>query len=141
MGCCVISGTTICIERISPEVIILRPPEKLIIEVRVSGEYEVLFWFKGTSSFIPGLMRPQEFPNYHEAFIRDNTTAEDEGLYIVQPQLKSGTSQTHTITPTEGVNFGVIAPGAIDIVINQLMYAFLISQSMPLRHLSVPLLL
>ena len=112
MRCCIISGNTIRIERVSPEIIILRPPEKLVIEVRVSGEYEVLFWRKGTiSDFIPGQMRPQEFPNYFETFVRDNTTAEDEGFYIVLAQFKSGTTQSHTITPTGGVDFGVIAPG------------------------------
>ena len=112
MGCCIISGNTIRIERVSPEVIILRPPEKLVIEVRVSGDYEVLFWRKGTiSMFIPGLIRPQEFPDYFETFVRDNTTADDEGFYIVHPQFKSGTTQTHTIIPTGGVDFGVIAPG------------------------------
>ena len=42
-----------------------------------------------------------------------NTTADDEGFYIVQPQLKSGTSQTHPIIPTGGVDFGVIVPGNI----------------------------
>ena len=113
MGRCVFSGTTIRIERVSPEIIILRPPQKLVIEVRVSGEYEVLFWHKGTiSGFIPGQMRPQEFPNYFETFVRDNTTVEDEGFYIVQPQLKFGTSQSHLLTPTGGgVDFGVIPPG------------------------------
>ncbi len=111
---CVILGTTIRVERVSSEVIILRPPEKLVIEVRVSGEYKVIFWRKGLiSSFIPGQMRPQEFPNYSETFVRGNTTADDEGFYIVQPQLKSGTSQTHPIIPTGGVDFGVIAPGNI----------------------------
>ena len=81
---CVILGTIIRIERVSSEVIILRPPEKLVIEVRVSGDYEVMFWRKGTiSTFIPGQMRPQEFPNNFETFVRDNTTAEDEGFYIV----------------------------------------------------------
>ncbi|XP_064386845.1 uncharacterized protein LOC135335316 isoform X3 [Halichondria panicea] len=105
------TGTTIRIERVSPEVIILRPPEKLVIETRVSGEYKVLFWRKGTiNTFIPGQMRPQEFPKYFETFVRDKTTADDEGFYIVQPQLKPGTTQTHTITPTGGVDFGVIAP-------------------------------
>ncbi len=109
---CVILGTAIHIERVSSEVIILRPPEKLVIEVRVSGEYKVIFWRKGTTStFIPGQMRPQEFPNYSETFVRGNTTADDEGFYSVQPQLKSGTSQTHPIIPTGGVDFGVIAPG------------------------------
>ncbi len=112
MRCCIISGNTIHIERVSPEVIILRPPEKLVIEVRVSGEYKVMFWHKGAiNTFIPGQMRPQEFPNYFETFVRDNTTADDEGFYIVQPQFKSGTSQTHNIIPTGGVDFGVIAPG------------------------------
>ncbi len=105
-------GPTIRIERVSPEVIILRPPEKLVIEVRVSGEYEVLFWYKGTShTFIPGQMRPQGFPNYFETFVRDNTTADDEGFYIVRPQFKPGTTQSHVLIPTDGVDFGVIAPG------------------------------
>ncbi len=112
MGWCVISGNSIRIERVSSEIIILRPPEKLVIEVRVSGEYEVLFWGKGTShTFIPGQIRPQEFPNYFETFVRDKTTADDEGFYIVRPQFKSGTTQTHTLTPTGSVDFGVIAPG------------------------------
>ncbi len=109
---CVISGNTICIERVSPEVIIVHPPEKLVIEMRVSGDYEVLFWRKETiNAFIPSQMLPREFPDYFETFVRDNTTAGNEGFYIVQPQFKSGTSQTHTITPTGGVDFGVIAPG------------------------------
>ncbi len=72
----------------------------------------MLFWFKGsTSVFIPGLMIPQELPNYFETFVRDSTTAGDEGIYIVQPQFKPGASQSHVITPTGGVDFGVIAPG------------------------------
>ena len=72
----------------------------------------MIFWRKGTgSNFIPGQMLPQEFPNYFETFVRDNTTADDEGIYIVRPQFKSGTSQSHFLVPTGGVDFGVIAPG------------------------------
>ena len=90
----------------------LRPPEKLVIEVRVSGDYEVIWWRKGAiNTLIPGQMLPQEFPYYFETFVRDNTTADDEGFYIVQLQLKSGTSQTHMLIPTGSVDFGVIAPG------------------------------
>ena len=74
------SGSTILIERVSPEVIILRPPEKLVIEVRASGDYERLLWGKGVSTqAIPGLMKSQELRNFHETFIRDNTNAEDVG--------------------------------------------------------------
>ncbi len=56
-------------------------------------------------------MRPQEFPNYFETFVRDNTTADDEGFYFVRPQFKSGTTQTHFIIPIGGIDFGFIAPG------------------------------
>ena len=106
------SGSTIRIERVSPEVIILRPPEKLVIEVRVSGDYEVLFWNKGTSDqAIPGLMEPQELPNFYETFVRDNTTDEDVGIYIVQSQLKFGTANIYTLSPSGGVDFAVITPG------------------------------
>ena len=105
------TGNTILVERISPEVIILRPPEKLVIEVRVSGEYSVLFWVKSGFTPIPQAMRPQEFPNFYEMFVRDNTTAEDEGLYVVAPQFKTGTESTHALTPPGGVDFAVIPPG------------------------------
>ena len=72
----------------------------------------MMFWRKGSiNALILGQMLPQEFPNYVETFVRDNTTADDEGFYIVQPQYKSGTTQTHIITPIAGVDFGVIAPG------------------------------
>ena len=106
------SGSTIRIERVSPEVIILRPPEKLVIEVKVSGDYGVLFWRKGTiSQPIPGLMEPQELPNFYEIFVRDNTTVEDVGIYIVTPQLKSGTSGFYTLIPSGGVDFAVTSQG------------------------------
>ncbi len=108
------SGNIIRSERISPEVIILRPPEKLVIEVKVSGNYRLLFWLKGSSTtFIPNLMPPQELPKFHEIFVRDNTTVDDEGFYIVFPQLKSGTSSTHTIIPTGGLEFAVTPPGKL----------------------------
>ena len=106
------SGSTIRIERVSPEFIILRPPEKLVIEVRVSGDYKVLSWGKSTSTLpIPGLMEPQELPNFYETFVRDNTTDEDVGLYTVTPQFKFGTSSLYTLIPSGGIDFAVIPPG------------------------------
>ena len=97
---------------VSPEVIILQPPEKLVIEVRVSGEYSVLLWSKGVGGQpIPHVLRPQEFPNFFEIFVRDNTTIEDEGIYLVQPILKPETVSTHTLIPTGGVDFAVTSPG------------------------------
>ena len=109
------TGDTVIIDRVSPEVIILRPPDKLVIEVRTSGEYQVHFWFKNENLFSQPsfqVMLPDEFPNFAEIFVRDNTTDDDLGIYRVQFALTNANSQTHTILPgTDGVDFAVIAPG------------------------------
>ena len=117
------SGSTIRTERVSPEVIILRPPEKLVIEVRVSGDYEVLSWRKGVvDQPIPGIMEPQELPNFYETFVRDNTTDEDVGLYIVTPQFKFGTLSLYTVIPSGGVDFAVIPPGRLQVKQTNILY-------------------
>ena len=111
-----LTGDTVIIERVSPAVIILRPPEKLVIEVRTSGEYEVHFWIRNENLFGPSgnfqVMFLDEFPNFFEIFVRDNTTNDDLGIYTVQPTVTNANSQTHTILPgSGGVDFAVIAPG------------------------------
>ena len=58
-------------------------------------------------------MEPQELPNFYETFVRDNTTVDDEGIYIVTPQLKSGTSGLYTLIPSGGVDFSVTPPGRL----------------------------
>ena len=109
------TGDTVIIERVSPAVIVLRPPEKLVIEVRTSGEYEVHNWRKnenqfGTSNF--QVMVPEEFPNFFEIFVHDNTTDDDLGIYGVSPRLANYNAQTHTILPRyDGIEIAVIAPG------------------------------
>ena len=108
-------GDTITIARVSPAVIILRPPEKLVIEVRTTGEYQVHFWIRNENLFSESgfpVMFPQEFPNFFEIFVRDNTTDDDLGTYRVAPTLSFANTQTHPILPgTLGVDFAVIAPG------------------------------
>ena len=57
-------------------------------------------------------MLPQEFPNFFEIFVRDNTTDDDLGIYRVSLTLSTANAQTHTILPgIDGVDFVVIAPG------------------------------
>ena len=108
------TGDTVIIERVSPAVIILRPPEKLVIEVRTSGEYEVHFWRRNENVFSTSgfqVMFPDEFPNFFEIFVRDNTTVDDLGIYRVLPTLTAANAQTHAVIPGTGVDFAVIAPG------------------------------
>ena len=117
------SGSTLRTERVSPEVIILRPPEKLVIEVRVSGDYEVLLWnISYYGQAIPELMEPQELPNFYETFVRDNTTIEDEGIYTVTPQFKFGTANLYTLIPSGGVDFAVIPPGRLQLKQTNILY-------------------
>ena len=114
MGLKPFTGDTVIIESVSPAVIILRSPEKLVIEVRTSGEYQVHFWFKNENLFRTSgfqVMFPDEFPNFFEIFVRDNTTDDDLGIYRVQPTLTIANSQTHAVIPGAGVDFAVIAPG------------------------------
>ena len=87
----------VMLERISPRVIVLSPPEKLIIETRASGGYGQFDWQRngnafGTSQFIVTL---QEFPNFFEIFVHEPTNASDLGVYEVDVALEVD----FTVTP------------------------------------------
>ena len=101
------------LERISLQVIVLDPPEKLVLETRASGGYSQLEWNRNgnpfrtaenTGSLSPFIITLQEFPNFFEIFVRDNTTANDLGVYEVELILAPGqTGQApevdFTVTP------------------------------------------
>lgn len=84
------------LERISPPVIVLDPPEKLVIETRASGGYERFNWFRNGSLFSPSpsapfyVVVPREFPNFFEIFAREPTTTDDLGVYRADLQPSSG---------------------------------------------------
>ena len=68
----------------TPEVIFVRPPEKLVIEVKASGHYQRIAWERNSvplASSIP--QNPKEFSNYYEIFVLGETTEDDLGLYEV----------------------------------------------------------
>ena len=86
------------LERVSPQVIVLSPPEKLVIETRASGGYSQFDWERngepfGSNSFIVTL---QEVPNFFEIFVREPTNASDLGVY----EVEAGVSEVDfTVTP------------------------------------------
>ena len=87
----------VMLERISPRVIVLDPPEKLVIETRASGGYGQFDWQRngvgfGTSPFIVTL---QEFPNFFEIFVREPTNPSDLGEY----EVEAGLEVDFTVTP------------------------------------------
>ena len=82
------------LERVSPQVIVLDPPEKLVIETRASGGYQIFDWIRNGNPFTtnigPFLVTLQEFPNFFEIFVREPTTTNDLGVYGVDLVLNTG---------------------------------------------------
>ena len=105
------------LERVSPEVILLTPPNKLVIEVKASGRYREITWSKDGLPFgndttpQPGVFvvdRPNELPNFAEIFVRGETTSSDAGTYTVA--LTAFDAETQTIGPAS-LQFTVVATG------------------------------
>ena len=95
------------LERISSQVIVLDPPEKLVIETRASGGYRQFDWTRNGEAFttMPGqpfTVTLQEFPNFFEIFVREPTTVNDLGVYEVDLIPNSGPQSPEvdfTVTP------------------------------------------
>ena len=89
------TGLTNTLERISPRVVVLNPPEKLVIETRASGGYQHYDWTKNgiavaTAGFPATL---DEFSNFFEIFVREPTTMDDLAVYGVDLQITPGQTQ------------------------------------------------
>ena len=103
------------LERVSPQVIVLDPPEKLVIETRASGGYWQFDWTKNGEAFILAQGQPftvtlQEFPNFFEIFVRDPTTTNDLGVYWVDIVINTGPQASQvdfTVTPYSKYNKNV----------------------------------
>ncbi len=93
----------------SPSTTILRIPEKLVLEVRVTGRYDFIEWFRNGDiqgvqggSFNPTV---QQLPHYNEIYVQQTTSATDLGVYEVTLSSFSG------LTPPPRIEFAVVAPG------------------------------
>ena len=114
MSCCYVCTHTdmfsqtginaIYLERISPEVIVLHPPEKLVIELKVTGRYQNIQWLKNA---IPLTIEPQQFPNYNEILVYSTTTQDDLGLY----EVSVGANPLSQLLVPPELDFSVISPG------------------------------
>ena len=97
------TGVTNVLERVSPPVIVLDPPEKLVIETKASGGYQRFNWFRNSSLFNPSssapfhVVVPRDFPNFFEIFAREPTTTDDLGVYEAGLQLASGQTQAQNV--------------------------------------------
>ena len=88
---------------ISPEVIFLRPPERLVIEVKVRGRYSRVVWHRN------GTDVPQSsLSNFNEIYAVEQTTTSDFGYYQVFPFTFPPTIQL--VRPSH-LSFIVTSPG------------------------------
>ena len=102
-------GNTLTLEAVSPSTIILSPPEKLVLEVRATGQYNFIVWLRngnqaGLSSF--PISNTDNFAHFSEIYVNDMTTMDDLGVYEIQ--LPGG---TQGISAADTINSIVIAPG------------------------------
>ena len=97
---------TIFLENISPLVIFIRPPEKLVIEVTCRGRYSGISWERTFSS---ATIDPSSLSNHDEIYTIGRTTEADFGFYEVFPLTSPPTFQE--LVPTSMLDFIVTTTG------------------------------
>ena len=103
------TGETLSVVAVSPSIIILCPPEKLVLEITTSGRYLFTTWSRngitlGNSGF--GISSSRRVVDFGDVYFSDNTTEEDLAEYEVVLNPASSSDQV-----LDGVAFTVIAPG------------------------------
>jgi hypothetical protein len=78
-------GESMTLQAISPSVIVLRPPEKLVLEVMGTGRYLAIQWARnGEIRGVPGsaFSPPQQsFTHFGEVYFVEETSVNDVGRY------------------------------------------------------------
>ena len=95
---------TVYFENISPTVIFLHPPEKLVIEVRCRGRYSGISWEGNSADIDKSLLS-----NHDEIYALGRTTEADYGMY--QVVLRPSPPVFQDIVPQSILEFIVTAPG------------------------------
>lgn len=90
-------------EGISPEVVYLRPPEKLILEVKAKGRFQEICWSINGTLVTISQSHSTSFSNYREIYFVEETTEANFGLYEISPRV---------FTP-----FQLIASSELDIIV------------------------
>ena len=89
------TGVTNTLERVSPQVIVLNPPEKLVIETRSSGGYQHYDWTRNGNELgsVGFPATATEFSNFFEIFVREPTGEDDLAVFQADLQIAPGQSQ------------------------------------------------
>ena len=90
-------------------VILLRPPEKLVIEVHVTGRYSRIVWHRNGTD-----VSPSSLHNFNEIYVVEETTTVDFGHYQCFPFTSPPTIQL--VRPSH-LDFIVTSPGMCVIIV------------------------
>ncbi len=101
---------------ITQELVIIDPPEKLVLEVDSAGAYQRFNWERNGVGFNPNPSAvfpaiPERFLYFTEAYVREPTDEVDLGLYEVFLFQASGLSQNTVNAP--GQRFMVVPYGKL----------------------------
>ena len=66
------------IEALSPPIVFLFPPNKLVLEIEASGRYHFIAWFKDSRQIIDSSL----FHHFKEIYLVENTTVDLVGSYF-----------------------------------------------------------
>ena len=93
-----VAGEVLESTAISPDIIILCPPEKLVLEISNTGRYLFTQWARnGQLAGIPSSgFQPffESFTHFGEVYYAENTTMEDLGLYEATLEIAPSSGQT-----------------------------------------------
>lgn len=83
------------LEVVSPAITILHPPEKLVLEIRLTGRYLNISWSRNGVEIGFSLTN---FVHFDEIYFKDNTTLGDLGVYEVGVNIHSGQAPPPKVT-------------------------------------------
>ena len=114
------TGETLSVVAVSPSIIILRPPENLVLEITPSGRYFLPSWSR--NGIIFGNNRFKSTPSrgivdFGDIYFSDSTTEEDLAEYEVFLNSAPSSGQA---TP-DRITFTVIAPGTTISILTHIM--------------------
>ena len=78
---CLITGENLTMEVLSPSLMILKPPEKLVLEVQTSGHFFALEWRKDSNYLGSPGFSTTSFTHFSEVYYVENTSAVHMGRY------------------------------------------------------------
>ena len=101
------------LERVTSSIIHLRPPEKLVIEVRATGRYDSIVWELNEDPNFP-VSDTDNFAHFSEIFVVNQVTFDNFGRYEVKLPIGAVGQQE----PSQ-LRFDVIVAGKQNICVRQ----------------------